>query len=106
MQMIRRLTRGFETTEYEIADLGEVACGIDYPIFWIDVFHPHGVKQHNAFRARTREQVDSFYEAALLADGVDNGGPGLRTVGYPPGYYAAFVLDPDDNNSEVVVREG
>ena len=31
--------------------------------------------------------------------------PGLRTGGYPPGYYAAFVLDPDRNNIEAVFRE-
>jgi len=25
--------------------------------------------------------------------------------GYPPGYYAAFVLDPDGDNMEAVFRE-
>lgn len=68
----------------------------------------------------------AFYDAALGAlgmrrvmelqeserlDGVgygtDNGSPGLRPTskGYPPGYYAAFVLDPDGNNMEAVYRE-
>jgi hypothetical protein len=39
--------------------------------------------------------------------GIDNGSPGLRNpaVGYPPGYYAAFVLDPDGNNMEAVFRK-
>src|SRR5208282_1470220 len=84
-----------------------VAYGIDYPVFWIDRFHPHGAKQHTAFVARSRAAVDAFYAAALTAGGNDNGPPGLREVarGYPPGYYAAFVLDPDGNNIEGVFRE-
>ncbi len=84
-----------------------VGYGVDYPVFWIDRFHPHGVKQHTAFVARDRAQVDAFYAAALRNGGTDNGPPGLRdtTRGYPPGYYAAFVLDPDGNNMEAVVRE-
>jgi catechol 2,3-dioxygenase-like lactoylglutathione lyase family enzyme len=38
---------------------------------------------------------------------IDNGKPGLRdrAAGYPPGYYTAFVLDPDGNNMEAVCRE-
>jgi catechol 2,3-dioxygenase-like lactoylglutathione lyase family enzyme len=84
-----------------------VGYGADYPVFWIDRFHPHGVKQHTAFVAKNRAEVDAFYAAALKAGGVDNGPPGLRNVadGYPPGYYAAFVLDPDGNNMEAVFRE-
>ena len=35
------------------------------------------------------------------AGGRDNGAPGLRPW-YHPDYYAAFVLDPDGNNIEVV----
>jgi predicted lactoylglutathione lyase len=47
----------------------------------------------------------AFYDAIL--GGKDNGPPGLRDTakGYPPGYYAAFVLDPDGNNMEAVFRE-
>jgi catechol 2,3-dioxygenase-like lactoylglutathione lyase family enzyme len=80
-----------------------VGYGVDYPVFWIDRFHPHSVKQHTAFAAKSRAQVDAFHAAALKAGGADNGAPGLR-VGYPPGYYAAFVLDPDGNNLEAVFR--
>lgn len=85
-----------------------VGYGLEYPIFWIDRFHPHGVKQHTAFTAKTRAEVDAFYRAALASGGKDNGPPGLRdtAVGYPPGYYAAFVLDPDGNNMEAVCRNG
>jgi catechol 2,3-dioxygenase-like lactoylglutathione lyase family enzyme len=85
-----------------------VGYGVDHPIFWIDRFHPHGVKQHTAFAARNRAEVDAFHAAALKAGGTDNGAPGLRdtAAGYPLGYYAAFVLDPDGNNMEAVCREG
>jgi len=56
---------------------------------------------HLAFAAKTRRQVDDFHRAALAAGGTDNGAPGLRPV-YHPNYYAAFVLDPDGHNVELV----
>jgi catechol 2,3-dioxygenase-like lactoylglutathione lyase family enzyme len=55
---------------------------------------------HLAFQAPDRATVDRFHPAALAAGGRDNGAPGERS--YHPGYYAAFVLDPDGNNIEVV----
>lgn len=55
---------------------------------------------HLAFQAQSRAQVDAFHAAALAHGGRDNGGPGERP--YHPGYYAAFVLDPDANNIEAV----
>ncbi|RKH41975.1 VOC family protein [Corallococcus sicarius] len=84
-----------------------IGYGVDYPVFWIDRYHPHGVKQHTAFAAKSRAQVDAFHAAAVKAGGTDNGPPGLRptSTGYPPGYYAAFVMDPDGNNMEAVFRE-
>ena len=84
-----------------------VGYGVEYPVFWIDRFHPHGVKQHTAFAAKSRAEVAAFHSAALGAGGSDNGAPGLRDTdrGYPPGYYAAFVLDPDGNNIEAVCRQ-
>jgi len=57
-------------------------------------------RHHLAFQARDRAMVDAFYRAALDAGGRDNGAPGERP--YHPGYYAAFVLDPDGNNIEAV----
>ena len=77
-----------------------IGYGVNYPVFWIDHYHPHSVKQHTAFVARTKAEVDAFYGAALKAGGTDNGAPGLRR----PRYYAAFVLDPDRNNIEAVYR--
>ncbi|WEK04688.1 MAG: VOC family protein [Candidatus Devosia phytovorans] len=55
---------------------------------------------HLAFQARDRAMVDAFHAAALSAGGRDNGAPGERD--YHPGYYGAFVLDPDGNNIEAV----
>ena len=98
------LRRVVQLPEQDGAD--GVGYGVDYPVFWIDRFHPHGVKQHTAFAARSRAQVDAFHTAALEAGGTDNGAPALRANGYPPGYYAAFVLDPDGNNIEAVFRGG
>jgi catechol 2,3-dioxygenase-like lactoylglutathione lyase family enzyme len=55
---------------------------------------------HLAFQAADREMVERFHEAGLTAGGRDNGPPGERP--YHPGYYAAFLLDPDGNNIEAV----
>ena len=55
---------------------------------------------HLAFQADGPEAVQRFYQAGLAAGGSDNGAPGERH--YHPGYYAAFVLDPDGNNIEAV----
>lgn len=56
---------------------------------------------HLAFQAESRDMVDAFHQAALANGGKDNGPPGLRAH-YHPGYYAAFVLDPEGNNIEAV----
>ncbi len=82
-----------------------IGYGVTTPAFWIDKFHPAGTKQHTAFVAQTRAEVDAFHAAGVKFGGTDHGAPGLRTGGYPPGYYAAFVLDPDGNNMEAVCRE-
>lgn len=57
-------------------------------------------RAHIAFQAADDETVRRFHAAALAAGGRDNGPPGLRD--YHPGYYAAFVLDPEGNNIEAV----
>ncbi|MES2603951.1 MAG: VOC family protein [Pseudomonadota bacterium] len=57
-------------------------------------------RHHLAFQAQSRAMVDAFYKKALANGGKDNGAPGERA--YHPGYYAAFVLDPDGNNIEAV----
>lgn len=75
-----------------------------FPTFWIGSGQPRG-PLHIAFSASGREPVDAFHRAALAAGGRDNGQPGVRAE-YHPNYYAAFVLDPDGNNVEVVCRKG
>lgn len=55
---------------------------------------------HLAFVAKDRDSVVRFHAEGLAAGGRDNGGPGERD--YHPGYYAAFLLDPDGNNVEAV----
>lgn len=55
---------------------------------------------HFALQAQDRDAVQRFYEAGLAAGGTDHGKPGERP--YHPGYFAAFLLDPDGNNVEAV----
>lgn len=55
---------------------------------------------HLAFQAADRAAVERFHAAGLAAGGRDNGPPGERP--YHPGYYAAFLLDPEGNNIEAV----
>ncbi|MGB2874332.1 MAG: VOC family protein [Gaiellaceae bacterium] len=55
---------------------------------------------HLAFRAPDNATVEEFHRLALGAGYRDNGAPGERR--YHPGYFGAFVLDPDGNNVEAV----
>ncbi len=55
---------------------------------------------HLAFPVPDRATAGDFHRAALAAGYRDNGPPGERR--YHPGYYGAFVLDPDGNNIEAV----
>ncbi|GGZ41514.1 VOC family protein [Asticcacaulis endophyticus] len=90
-------------------DIPMGGTGDDY--FWVDELfvssadspaaHGHLTGRHHlAFQAKDEAMVQAFYEAALKSGGTDNGAPGLRP--YHPGYYAAFVIDPDGNNIEAV----
>lgn len=77
------------------------------PVFWISSKDDFGSRpapaagSHIAFQAASRQAVDAFYAAALIAGGTDNGKPGLRPH-YHPNYYAAFALDPDGHHIEAV----
>jgi catechol 2,3-dioxygenase-like lactoylglutathione lyase family enzyme len=79
----RESERAFVADELYVSDDGEPTSGL-----------------HFAFQAADRDAVQRFYDAALAAGGRDNGRPGERD--YHPGYYAAYVLDPDGNNVEAV----
>jgi catechol 2,3-dioxygenase-like lactoylglutathione lyase family enzyme len=59
---------------------------------------------HLGFGARSREQVEAFWRAGVEAGYRSDGRPGPRPQ-YSPGYYGAFLLDPDGNSAEAVVHE-
>jgi len=61
-------------------------------------------RRHWCFRASTSVQADTFHAAGLIAGGTSEGAPGLRD--YHPGYYAAFLLDPEGNKIEAVFHHG
>lgn len=79
---------------------GAAGLGSDYPHFWIGADDKGSSNIHLAFKAGSHSAVDAFHAAALAHGGKDNGAPGRRD--YSPNYYAAFVLDPDGNNLELV----
>ena len=92
MDVTKEETGGYEGTGF----------GADgKPSFWIGNGTRASGPIHVAFVARTRADVDRFYDAAIAAGGRDNGPPGLREH-YHPNYYGAFVLDLDGNNVEAV----
>jgi catechol 2,3-dioxygenase-like lactoylglutathione lyase family enzyme len=79
--------------------------GTQRPYFWLAEGGETTNRLHVAFTAQSRAAVEAFYRAALAAGGRDNGPPGLR-LQYHPGYYGAFVLDPDGLNIEAVCHTG
>ena len=102
-------SKAFYSAVFEVLGIPLAGAAEDY--FWADELFvstarsesAQGVltgRHHLAFQARDRAMVDAFHKAALAHGGKDNGGPGERP--YNPGYYAAFVLDPDGNNIEAV----
>ena len=58
---------------------------------------------HLCFKAASVAEVDAFHAAAIAAGGRDFGPAGQRRE-YPPGYYGAFVLDPDGHNIEAAIH--
>jgi catechol 2,3-dioxygenase-like lactoylglutathione lyase family enzyme len=56
---------------------------------------------HLAFAAADDNAVDAFHQAGISAGYPSNGAPGERPE-YHPGYYAAFLTDPDGNSIEAV----
>jgi catechol 2,3-dioxygenase-like lactoylglutathione lyase family enzyme len=85
---------------HESEGLGSGFAHDSGPSFWIREGEPAG-GIHIAFTAPDTDTVDAFYAAAMGAGGEDNGAPGERAH-YHPGYYGAFVRDPDGNNVEAV----
>ncbi len=64
---------------------------------------PPGPGFHLAFSAPSRSAVHSFHEFALRVGGRDNGAPGLRPD-YGQNYFAAYLIDPDGHEIEVVIN--
>jgi catechol 2,3-dioxygenase-like lactoylglutathione lyase family enzyme len=81
-----------------------VGFGVDFPHFWIGAEETHGdVRQeaHIAFTAPSRDAVHAFRDAAV-AQGAEVLHEPREWPEYHPGYYGAFVRDPDGNNVEAV----
>jgi catechol 2,3-dioxygenase-like lactoylglutathione lyase family enzyme len=102
-------SKRFYTAIFKVLEIPVAGEGDDY--FWADELFISTKESeaalgeltgrtHLAFQGKSRDTVAKFYEAALEAGGRDNGAPGERP--YHPGYFAAFVIDPDGNNIEVV----
>jgi catechol 2,3-dioxygenase-like lactoylglutathione lyase family enzyme len=80
---------------------GVQLSGSDFSFSLVRDERPLTENVHLAFAADADATVRAFHASALAAGYEDNGGPGERAV-YHPGYYGAFVLDPDGHNIEVV----
>ena len=102
-------SKRFYTAVFKVIEIPLAGEGEDY--FWADelfistressaALGALTGRMHLAFQGKSREMVEQFYQVALAAGGRDNGAPGERA--YHPGYFAAFVIDPDGNNVEVV----
>jgi len=102
-------SRAFYTAVFDVLGVPMGGTADDY--FWVDELFVSTAdseaaegkltgRHHLAFQAQDRAAVEAFHKAALANGGSDNGAPGERP--YHPGYYAAFVLDPDGNNIEAV----
>ena len=102
-------SRRFYKAIFEVLDIPMAGEASDY--FWADELFVSTAdnkaaqgeltgRHHLAFQAADRATVERFHKAGLQHGGTDNGAPGERH--YHPGYYAAFLLDPDGNNIEAV----
>jgi catechol 2,3-dioxygenase-like lactoylglutathione lyase family enzyme len=99
-------SKAFYTTVLEPLGLPlliDVEHLVAFPNFALSADKPPTVGAHIAFIGASREQVDAFHAAGVSAGYRDNGAPGLRD--YMPGYYAAYLLDPDGTNVEAVHRD-
>jgi catechol 2,3-dioxygenase-like lactoylglutathione lyase family enzyme len=76
---------------------------VAFPNFDVADRQPPTTGLHVCFFARSREAVDGFHAAGVEAGFRANGEPGYREYG--PGYYAAYLLDPDGNNVEALYRD-
>ena len=97
------VSKHFYAAGAEVLGLGPIGEGEGWfalDEIFVSADGPVTANLHVAFQASDRETVERFHEAMLAAGAVDNGAPGERD--YHPGYYSAYVLDPDGNNVEAV----
>jgi catechol 2,3-dioxygenase-like lactoylglutathione lyase family enzyme len=73
------------------------------PDFWIEDANGRGSIEpiHFAFQATSTDEVTAFYDAAVKL-GVESLHAPRLWPEYHPGYFGAFVRDPDGNNVEAV----
>ncbi len=83
---------GFGTSPHDMLEISQ--SGKDLPI---------SKSIHIALVAKSEQAVQDFHKTALAQGAVDNGVPGLRD--YEPGYFAAFVIDPNGHNLEAVFKK-
>jgi catechol 2,3-dioxygenase-like lactoylglutathione lyase family enzyme len=92
--------------------LGVLGYEITHPGEHFDEWNDFGISQarperpttrhlHVAFVARSRDDVDAFWRTGVGAGYESDGEPGERPQ-YSPGYYGAFLLDPDGNSVEAI----
>jgi catechol 2,3-dioxygenase-like lactoylglutathione lyase family enzyme len=103
--VVRDLDASRRFYEAVLGVIGVPVVRMGEEFFWADELfvsagEPKTGRVHLAFQAADRDMVHRFHAAGLKAGGRDNGAPGERD--YHPGYYAAFLLDPDGNNIEAV----
>lgn len=109
--IVRDLPASRRFYEAILGVLGLPIGGSEADYFWVDELFVSTAdsaaaqgkltgRHHLAFQAADRAAVDAFHRAGLANGGTDNGAPGERP--YHPGYYAAFLNDPDGNNIEAV----
>jgi catechol 2,3-dioxygenase-like lactoylglutathione lyase family enzyme len=88
-----------------IMDFGEyIGYGVHKPDFWLGPVVPPvepNRELHVAFAAPDRATVRAFFDAAVGA-GAEVLHEPREWPEYHPGYYGAFVRDPDGNNVEAV----
>jgi catechol 2,3-dioxygenase-like lactoylglutathione lyase family enzyme len=88
-----------------VMDFGDViGFGVGgQPTFWIGPLTSGGPNRevHIAFAAPDRASVQAFFDAAVALD-AEVLHPPAEHPEYHPGYYGAFVRDPDGNNVEAV----
>lgn len=82
---------GFGTNPHDMLEISQ--SGPDMPL---------SASVHIAFTAPNEQAVKDFYQTALSLGATDNGAPGPRD--YEPGYFAAFVIDPNGHNLEAVYK--